>query len=256
MVNLTDLGKANREVCNVVIVDYATDKPFLNFKYSNTTGVDITSDSVSAMAHGAKKITFNNPLDGKLTISAQVLPLKMYAMYSDGIIDKDATYYQTATVACTTDGEIPLTVSDGTIVTGTVFVYNEGDFGNEAIEGTFASDKFTAKNSSDIKQGKSYEVGFMVSRTNGVQKITLNNKRYPRDVAIYMDTIYKDENGNYIPYRINIKKATMDRNMNLSYSSEGDPQSMDMTFNLLEKNSDEFVEIVEITDDITINPVP
>ena len=108
MVNLIDLGKANREVCNVVIVDYATDKPFLNFKYANTTGVDITSDSVSAMAHGAKKITFNNPLDGKLTISAQVLPLQLTM---NGGEKYDFLITETVSVSCLSKPERTLKIS-------------------------------------------------------------------------------------------------------------------------------------------------
>lgn len=246
-------GKANREVCNIQILDYATKKPFMNFEYANTTGLSLSSDSVYAMAHGSRKISFSNPLEGQVTITAQVLPTKMYALYSDGVIDTTASYYNMKTIACTTDGEISLNVTNGTVIAGTVFVYAAGEYGEKAIDGTFASGKFTATNTSDIKKDTSYDVGFMVSRESGVQKITLNNKRIPKDVTIYMDTFDKDEDGNLVPFRVNVLKATIQRNLELNFSSEGDPREVTLTFDILEKDRDNFVELVEITEDIEVN---
>lgn len=248
------LGKANREVCNVKILDYANKAPICDFKYANTTGLSITSDSVYAMAHGTRKIAFNNPLEGTITITAQVLPIELYALYSDGIIDTSASYYTSATIACTTAGELPLTVSSGTIVAGSIFVYPEGEYGKTPIAGTFAEGKFTATTASDIAVGNKYEVGFMISRSTGVQKITLNNSRVPKDVTICMDTFDKNESGQWVPIRINVLKATIQRNLELSFSSEGDPQEVTLTFDILEKDKDNFVEYIELTEEIEVNP--
>lgn len=246
-------GKANREVCNIQILDYATKKPFMDFEYANTTGLTLNSDSVYAMAHGTRKISFNNPLEGQVTISAQVLPTKMYALYSDGVIDTTASYYNKKTIVCTTAGELPLAVTGGTVIAGTVFVYAAGEYGEKAIEGTFAEGKFTATTPTEITKDASYDVGFMVSRESGVQKITLNNKRMPKDVTIYMDTFDKDEDGNLVPFRINVLKATIQRNLELNFSSEGDPREVTLTFDILERDRDNFVELVEITEDIEVN---
>lgn len=246
-------GKANREVCNIHIVDYATKKPFMYYEYANTTGLTLNSDSVYAMAHGTRKIAFNNPLEGQIAITAQVLPTKMYALYSDGVIDTEASYYNKKTVTCETDGELPLNVTGGTVIAGTVFVYANGQYGEKAIEGTYADGKFTATTTSEIVKGGSYDVGFMISRESGVQKITLNNKRVPKDVIIYMDTFDKDEDGNLVPFRINVLKATIQRNLELNFSSEGDPREVTMTFDILERDRDSFIELVEITEDINVN---
>lgn len=246
-------NKANREVCNVQIVDYATKEPYMDYKLANTTGLSISSDSVYAMGHGSRQIAFQNPLEGTVTITAQVVPFKVYALYSDGIIDTTADYYVHQTIKCETAGELPLNVTGGTVVAGTVFVYPKGQFGGTKIDGvTYAENKITA--TGGLTVNTEYEVGFMVSRESGVQKVELNNARLPKDVTIYMDTFDKDENGNIVPFRITVKKATIQRNLDLSFSSEGDPQEITLTFDILEKNKNEFVEITEITEEIAVNP--
>lgn len=247
-------NKANREVCNVFIADYATDEPYMYYEAANTTGLNISSDNVFARAHGTNKIIFQDPLTGEVSITAQVVPHKLYALYSDGIIDTKADYFVRQKVTCTTAGEIPLNVTGGTVVTGSVFVYADGDFGGTKIEGTYATNKFTATTPGDIAINTTYEVGFMVSRSTGVQTVVLNNKRLPKDVKIYMDTFDKAEDGTFIPYRICIKKAAIKRNMDLSFSSDGDPQEVTLTFDVLEKDRDNFVELVEITEEIQVNP--
>ena len=43
------------------------------------------------MAKGARKITFQNPLEGTMTIEAQVFPFEVYALFSDGVVDTSAS---------------------------------------------------------------------------------------------------------------------------------------------------------------------
>ena len=78
--------KANRQVCDVDIRVLKTLAPFLNFEYANVTAVNISSDSVYAMAKGSKKVPFANPIEGTMSIEAQVIPFEFYAMMTDGQI--------------------------------------------------------------------------------------------------------------------------------------------------------------------------
>lgn len=251
-------NKANREVCNVQILDYKTKAPYMEYKLANTTGLNISSDSVYAMGHGSRQIAFQNPLEGTVTIEAQVVPFKVYALYSDGIIDSKADCYTRATIKCATADELPLTVSDGTIVEGTVFVYPKDQFGGTPIAATYSSTthKITPAGSATgvFVVDTEYEVGFLLTREQGVQSVALNNARLPKDVIIYMDTFDKADDGTIVPFRITIKKATIQRNLDLSFSSEGDPQSITLTFDVLEQDKNNFIEITEITEDVTVNP--
>ena len=247
---------ANRQVCDVDIRVLKTMAPFLKFDTANTTGVSISSDSVYAMAKGTRRIAFQNPLEGTMTIEAQVYPFKFFAMLSDGVIDNEAIYADSQTVECETAGELSLTVpTNGTIEAGTVFAYPVGEFGDEGsvIAGTFASGKFTATTAGNIKVGEEYVVGYVVTRTssegNAVKSITFNNKRLPKDFYITMKTLDKDEDGVLTPFLITVYKATIQRNFELSFSSEGDPASVTLTFDTLENKDGNVMSFVELTGD-------
>ena len=247
---------ANRQVCDVDIRVLKTMAPFLKFDTANTTGVSISSDSVYAMAKGTRRIAFQNPLEGTMTIEAQVYPFKFFAMLSDGVIDSTAIYADSQTIECATAGELSLTVpTNGTIQAGTVFAYPEGEYGDESsvIAGSYSGGKFTATTPGDIAVGEEYVVGYVVTRTssegNAVKSVTFNNKRLPKDFYITMKTLDKDEDGVLTPFLITVYKATIQRNFELSFSSEGDPASVTLTFDTLENKDGNVMSFVELTGD-------
>ena len=247
---------ANRQVCDVDIRVLKTMAPFLKFDTANTTGVSISSDSVYAMAKGTRRIAFQNPREGTMTIESQVYPFKFFAMLSDGVIDSTAIYADSQTIECAIAGELSLTVpTNGTIEAGTVFAYPAGEFGDEgsAIAGTFAAGKFTATTASQIAVGEEYIVGYVVTRTssagNAVKSVTFNNKRLPKDFYITMKTLDKDEDGVLTPFLITVYKAAIQRSFDLSFSSEGDPASVTLTFDTLENKDGNVMSFVELTGD-------
>ena len=228
---MPEVNKANRQVCDLQINDLKTMKPFLKFDTANTTTTGLSSDSVYAMAKGARKIAFTNPLEGTLSVEAQVYPFKFFSLFSDGTIDTSAAYADSQTITCETAGELTLIVpQNGTIRAGTVFAYPADSFGDEdaIIEGTFTEGKFTATTTDKIAANTKYTVGYVVSRT-GVKKISFNNKKVPKDYFITMSTVDKDENSLLTPFKITAYKATIQRNFELSFSSEGDPATVTAT---------------------------
>lgn len=248
---MPELNKANRQVCDVDIRILKTMAPFLNFDTANTTTAGLSGDSVYAMAKGSRKIAFANPLEGTMTIEAQVVPFKFYSLLSDGVIETSAAYADSKKVTCETAGELDITVpTNATIVAGTVFVYPEDSFGNEAaaIAGTYANNKFTATIAGDIAVGSKYEVGYILNRT-GVKKISFNNKKLPKDYYITQKTVDKDEDGLLTPFVITAYKASIKRNFELSFSSEGDPANVKLEFDLMEDKDGNILDMVELTDD-------
>lgn len=247
---------ANRQVCDVDIRVLKTMMPFLDFDTANTTGISISADSVYAMAKGSKRIAFQNPLEGTMTIEAQVYPFKLFAMLSDGVISTTAIYADKQTVTCATAGSLSVTVpTNGTIQDGTVFAYPEDEVGDDdsLIEGTFSEGTFTATTAGDIAVGSDYVVCYVVSRTssegNAVKSVTFNNKKLPKDFYITMKTLDKDEQGLLTPFLITVHKASIQRNFELSFSSEGDPASITLTFDALENKDGDVITITELTGD-------
>lgn len=228
---MPDINKANRQVCDLLIYNLKTMVPFMKFDTANTTTAGLSSDSVYAMAKGARRVSFQNPLEGTLSIESQLLPMRFYALFSDGTIDTTGAYADSQTVACATTGKLTLNVpTNGTITAGTVFAFPEDSFGDESalIEGTFTAGAFTATSADKIIVGKKYTVGYVITRT-GVKKISFNNKKLPKDYYITMSTVDKDEEGVLTPFKIVAYKATIQRNFELSFSSEGDPASVTAT---------------------------
>ena len=178
-----------------------------------------------------------------MTIEAQVYPFELYSLMTDGIIESEASYPVRETIKCTTAGEI--TIPAGAVA-GTVFVFASGDFAGKEITGTFADGKFTATQASDIAINTEYEVGYIVSKSEKVKKISFNNTKLPKAYYVTMNTVEKDENEVLTPYKIIAYKAQPQRNFELSQSSEGDPSALSMTFDLLETKDGKFVDMVEI----------
>lgn len=254
---MPELNKANRQVCDVDIRILKTMAPYLFFDTANTTTAGLSSDNVYAMAKGSRKIAFQNPIEGTMSIEAQVYPFKFFALLSDGSVESNAAYAVHTAIKCTTAGKLPLAVATGnTIVAGTVFVYPSGSFGDETaqIAGTFASGEFTATETTDIAVNTEYEVGFVVSRTAGVKKISFNSKKLPKDYYITMRTLNKEEDDTLVPYLMTAYKASIQRSFDLSFSSEGDPATVTLNFDLLEDKDGNVMDMVEITEDLEVNP--
>ena len=250
---MPELNKANRQVCDVDIRILKTMAPFLDFATANTTTAGLSSDSVYAMAKGSRKIAYANPITGTMSIEAQVYPFKLFALLSDGVIDSEAAYADSIVVTASKDGELNIAPAKGEIKIGTLFVYPEDLYGDESalIEGNFSEGVFTesAVAEKKIKTGAKYKVGFIVTRTSGVKKIAFNNKRLPKDYYITMKTVDKDEEGLLTPFIMTAYKATVQRNFELSFSSEGDPASVTMTFDLMEDKDGNIFDMVELEED-------
>lgn len=247
---MPELNKANRQVCDVDIRVLKGLVPYLKFDTANTTTAGISGDSVYAMAKGSRRIAFANPLEGTMSIEAQVYPFKLFSLFSDGSVETNAAYADTQTITAAAAGTLAITVTNGTIQTGTVFVYPEGQFGDETalIAGTFAEGTFTATTAADIVKDAKYEVGYIVSKTAGVKKISFNNKKLPKDYYITMKTVDKDEEGLLTPFLMTAYKASIQRNFELSFSSEGDPASVTLTFDLMEDKDGNILDMVEIAE--------
>lgn len=238
---MPELNKANRQVCDVDIRVLKTMAPFLFFDTANTTTAGLTGDSVYAMKKGSRAIAFQNPIEGTMTIEAQVMPFKAYALFSDGVIESEATYAVKKKIKCTTGGQLSI----ANAIAGTVFVYEEGEFGNTPIAGTYSAGTFTATTSGNLVSNSYYEVGYIVSKTTGIKRVSFNNKKIPKDYYITMSTLDKDEEGVLTPFIITAYKATIQRNFELSFSSEGDPASVTITFDLMEDKKGNILDIIE-----------
>lgn len=244
---MATINKANREVCDVDIRILKTKKPFLFFDTANTTTTGFTSEETFAMAKGAKRIAFSNPMDGTVTLEAQVAPFKLYSMLSDGTIDTEAVIARKKSITCKAAGVLEL--PEG-IVAGTVFVYADDDFAGEEIKGTvdMTAKTFTAAAADEISVDSVYEAGYLLSKKTGVQKISFNNQKNPLDYYVTMNTVEKDESGMITPYIMTFYKLKPKKALDLSFSSSGDPATIKVEFSALEDKDGNCMDMVELED--------
>jgi hypothetical protein len=243
---MPNINKANRQVCDVDIRLLSTMAPYLFFDDANVTTVGFSSDETYALARGARAIGFSNPIqDATMTIEAQVKPFKLMALISDGTIDTTATFAKKSTIECASAGVLTLPTG---VVTGTVFVYAEGDYGGAAIAGTVSGTTFTATTPANIAEGTSYEVGYLITKSSGIQKISINDKKNPKDYYVTMLTAEKDEEGIITPYILTGYKCKPSKTANLSFSSAGDAATITITFNCMIDKNDNLFDIVEYTE--------
>lgn len=237
-----ELNMANRQCCDVHILDYATMKPWMLVDFCNTTTAGFSADAVYANKKGAKDIKFDNPLEGTMKLNFQVHPFQIYALYSDGEIETSALIARRENVTGGAEGKLTLT---NTPKAGTVYAVDP-DTG-KIIEGTVAEKEFTATTTSEIKEGTTYEVSYLEEKTAGVKKISFNNKKTPKDFFIQMETVDKDEKGNLVPVRITAYKASPNRTLDLSFSSDGDPAEIEIELSVLQNEDGDVMDIIEIT---------
>lgn len=238
-----ELNMANRQCCDVHILDYATMKPWMLVDFCNTTTAGFSADAVYANKKGAKDIKFDNPLEGTMTMVFQVHPFQIYALYSDGEIETSALIARRENVKGGTAGKLTLT---NTPKAGTVYAVDP-DTG-KIIEGTVSEKEFTATTTSEIKAGTTYEVSYLEEKTEGVKKVSFNNKKTPKNFFVQMETVDKDEKGNLVPVRITAYKASPNRNIDLSFSSDGDPAEITVEMSCLTNEDGDVMDIIEITE--------
>ena len=67
----------------------------------------------------------------------------------------------------------------------------------------------------------SYVAGYLEKKETGVKKVSFNNKKVPKDFYIQMSTLDRNEDGELVPMRITAYKASPQRSLDLSFSSDG-----------------------------------
>ena len=242
---MPDLNRANRQCCDLDIRDFKTGAPVLFADFGNVTTAGFSSENTYAMKKGAKAIAFNNPIEGTCGIEMQCHPFQVYALLGDGTIEKSGIIKKREVIKCTVGGKLTLT---GTPKGGTVFACKKGEWGKEVIDGSFSGTDFTATSIGDIVQDEYYEVGYLEEKNSGINKVTINNTKLPKDLTISMETLDKDVEGNLVPFIMNIYKATIQRSIDLSFSSEGDPATISLTFDCLQDDDGNVLDFIEITE--------
>ncbi len=243
---MTNQNMANREVCDLIFVDYATKKPFLNLDFANVTTTELTGESV--FAYGGKghpkRVQYSGERGGTLTIETQLQSVKLWQLITGGEIEDCAKIITRTETVVENDGST--IILEETPLPETVFVYPaDDDCGNE-LKCNSAGQTVTLK--TPLSGGEKVIVYYMKEIKESIQRINIKSTSFPKNFTVYGDTIMKTENDEIIPYRIVAAKCAPQTTMNLSFTNNGEPGAVTITCDLMADDEDNILDLILIDD--------
>ncbi len=234
----------NREVCDLIFVDYATKKPFLNLDFANVSTTELTGESV--FAYGGKghpkRIQFSGERAGTITIETQIQTVKLWQLITGGEVSKSAKFV-TRVETVVDEAGTGITLTDAPVA-GTVVVYADGDDCGTELECTVADTAVTLTTA--LAGGSKVIVYYMKEVSSGVQRVSVKSTSFPKNFIVYGDTVMKTEDDEVLPYKLTAYKAAPQSNLSLSFSNSGDPGSITITCDLMADNDDNMLDLVLI----------
>ena len=241
---MTNQNMANREVCDLIFVDYATKKPFLNLDFANVSTTELTGESV--FAYGGKghpkRVQFSGERGGTITIETQIQTVKLWQLVTGGEINSSAKFITRVEKTVGADGK-SVTLDD-TPAAGTVTVFKYNDDCGTELECTTADKTVTLTTA--LSEGERVIVYYMKEVSEGVQRISIKSTSFPKNFTVYGDTVMKTENDEILPYRLTAYKAAPQSNMSLSFSNNGDPGSITITCDLMADSDNNILDLTLI----------
>lgn len=227
---------ANREVADLMLVDYSTKKLFLNVDWANVTSTSFEGDRVFATGgQGApNRVQFDGSRTGTLTIEAQVYPVKVFQMLSGNDLGTTANFLkrEKVTAADTTKLEV-----SAEIASTAVQVFKADDDMGTEITTTGATGKEVT---CTVESGVEYIV-YYYAKQAAAQVVHLDSRHFPKAYRVEGSIPYKTENDDIIEAHPIWYKATPQAGFELSWQNTGDPVSLTMTFDVLaDENGDMF----------------
>lgn len=241
---MANQNMANREVCDLIFVDYATKKPFLNLDFANVTTTELTGESV--FAYGGKghpkRVQFSGERGGTITIETQIQTVKLWQLITGGEVTKTAKFVTRIETTVDEEGN-EITLTD-TPVAGSVVVYADGDDCGTELACTVVDKVITLTTA--LSGSDKVIVYYMKEVTDGVQRINIKSTSFPKNFIVYGDTVMKTEDDEVLPYRIIAAKCAPQSNMSLSFSNSGDPGSLTITCDLMADQDDNILDLILI----------
>jgi len=221
---------ANREVCNLVFVEYTTKKPFLNVDYANVSTTEMTGESVYAYGGWGhpKVVTFYGDKGGTISFETQITPFKLYSLLTGAELGTTANWVTRKEITASTAGSLTL----GTGITAATVFSAADDCGTE-IAGTISDGTFTATAASDIAVGTKY-VAYYTESLTGVKSLSIKSTTFPKYFTAYMETKDKTDAGEDVLFRMVAYKCAPQTEFSLEMSNNGDPGSLTVTCDLME----------------------
>ena len=247
---MPNANMANREVCDLIFVDYTTKKPFLNLDFANVSTTELTGEST--FAYGGKgypkRVRFAGEKSGTLTIETQIQTVKLWQLITGGEVKNSAEFVtRTEAVLEAKEDAFSFTLPD-TPVAGSVVVYPIGDDCGAEIACEANGSEITVKPDASmaLAAGDKVIVYYMKTVSENVKRINVKSTSIPKNFIVYGATVMKTEDEELLPYRFVAAKCAPQSNMSLSFSNNGDPGTITITCDLLADSDNNILDLILI----------
>lgn len=217
---------ANREVMNIVLLDYKTKVPYMKIDFANVSTTNFQANRVYAKGGwGApNRVGFDGERNGTLQIDTQIMPAKLFTLLSGKDIAKTATVLKREVLTAGADG---IQLSEAPKA-GTVQVFAASDdCGTPIADAKVAEKKVT---STSITEGKNYIAYYYLEKTTGVQSIKFDADTFPKAFEIRGEMPFKTEDEEEVMCYLAYFKAQPQATFNLAFQNTGDPTTVSITF--------------------------
>lgn len=232
---------SNKEVADLVFLDYKTKKPWLNLDFANvtTTGLEATRDFATGGQGAPRRVAFDSQRTGTLEIQTQIATMKLFSMIAGTEIENSFEYLKRIVL---TANETKLTIpADVDFVTGSIYVYPVNDDCGKSVEVTVADKDIT------LPEGSTgdFIVYGMVKVTTGAQVVKFNSKTFPKAFTVHGETPWKTEDDEIADMYLTYYKAQPQASMSLAFNNTG-IIDMTITCDLLADNEDRIYDMAII----------
>lgn len=234
---------ANRDVMELVIADYNTQKPILNFPLANATATSVTGDAVYAYGghNRPQRVSFYGNRSGEFRIETQMQNYALYSIMTGASVENTAKFIEREELVASEEGMLQLS----NVPVGDVNLFAGDDDCGVALEGaTVAEDVLSCD---AIVSGETYIVYYLKEYTEGVTNIRIKADTVPKNCTIYGTTFSKTEDDEIVAQKVVVYKAAPNLEAEWGFSNDGDPSTLTLTFTMLaDKKDDALMDLITI----------
>lgn len=209
---------SNKEVADLIFLNFKDKTPFLNLDYANvtTTGLQADREYATGGQGAPRRVAFDYNRNGTLTIQTQITTMKLFSMLSGSEITESFKYVKRIVLPANAG---KLTIPDNISFTaGSVYVYAENDDCGTALEITVTDKEITLPSGSTTGNFIVYGI---VNVTTGAQTVKFNSKTFPKAFTVYGETPWKTEDDEIVAMHLAYYKAVPQSAFELSFSNTG-----------------------------------
>jgi len=225
---------ANRKGANIQLRKYSDKSLFSYIDFANSVNIELNSNRVYATGgdSGARQVGFDDPIEGSLRISTQIVPIEFVALACspDGVETGGEIGKREKLTSETASSAVQITLTE-TPVAGTLYVYAA----SSDLTGTPATVSAAGKvvTITDGVADTDYIAYYIVASATA-KSATFNNRKTPGCYIVYGDTVWKDTNDTISAEHFKAYKAMPQKAFSITYQGSGDPLTFEMTFDLME----------------------